>query len=139
MGNADAVLLAGGCRTDWRAVEGALAELGLGGCVAHAPDVDEALALLKTKSDTLPRVVVLSVQADRDDRLATLKAFKGDAQLRSVPVVVLANSHDASLVNDSFALGAAGYLAEPSDCRRFAEALRRIHNYWSLSELPHRR
>jgi hypothetical protein len=39
-------------------------------------------------------------------------------------------------VRESFALGAAGYLAGPTDCHAVAEAIRRIYNYWSLSELP---
>jgi hypothetical protein len=40
------------------------------------------------------------------------------------------------MVDESFGLGAAGYMAKSSDHLEFAERMRTLHAYWSLSELP---
>jgi len=132
------LLLAGDCRAEWATVEEALAELGLAGSLTHMAGLDDALDYLRDVHHAVPCVVLLSVHSAGGDGLATLRTFKADARLRTIPLVVLARSHDADLVSQCFALGAAGYLVEPADCRAFAEAIRRIYNYWSLSELPHR-
>jgi len=130
------MLLVGGCQSRWATVEQALGELGIAGGVLCVGDVDDALTYLWNSEETVPSVVLLSIQDAGGDRLDALKVLKAHERLQRIPVVVLANSNDVRLVNESFALGAAGYMLEPADNREFAEAIRRIHDYWNLSELP---
>jgi DNA-binding NarL/FixJ family response regulator len=132
------ILLAGDCRAEWATLEGAVSKLGLAGALARVTEFDDALAYLRDDDRATPCVVLVSIDTSGDDGLATLRTLKADARLRSVPVVVLASSHDPGVVSKCFALGAAGYLVEPADCLSFAEAIRRIYRYWSLSELPQR-
>jgi len=130
------MLIVGGCQSRWASVEQALAELGIAGGVRCVGDVDDALTYLWNTEGALPSVVLLGIEDAGGDRLDALKVLKADERLQRIPVVVLAPSNDVRLVNESFALGAAGYMVEPADSREFAEAIRRIHDYWSLCELP---
>jgi CheY-like chemotaxis protein len=113
----------------------ALADLGIGDCVVKAA-MPEALRYLKAQSEQRPCVVLLSVDEPGDRGLAALRTIKQDDQLRSIPVVVLGPSGDSRMVDESFGLGAAGYMVKSPDDREFSEAMRTLCAYWNLSELP---
>ncbi|MEN6338285.1 MAG: response regulator, partial [Phycisphaerales bacterium] len=65
-----------------------------------------------------------------------LRTIKQDDQLKSIPVVVLGPSGDHDIVDESFELGAAGYMTKSPDTREFSATMRTLYEYWSLSELP---
>ena len=130
------MLFIGGGQTQWLAVREALSELGISDSVVYIRGAHAALAHLGKPREAVPCVVLLSIDDIGGDGLDTLKVLKADKRLARVPVVVLASSNDVRLVNESFALGAAGYMVEPGDSRELAEAIRMIHQYWSLSEVP---
>ena len=130
------MLFIGGRQTEWPAIERALSELGIAGGVLYAERMDQALTYLHNREEPVPSVVLLTIDEGGSDGLEALKVLKADERIGRVPVVVLASSNDERLVNESFALGAAGYMLEPDDSREVAEAIRMIRNYWSLSELP---
>lgn len=97
--------------------------------------VPEVFTYLKRHGEQRPCVVVLSVD-ESGDRLATLRTIKQDEQLRSIPVVVLGPSGNRHIVEESFGLGAAGYMTKSSDTQELSETMRTVYEYWSLSELP---
>ena len=72
----------------------------------------EAITFLKTQREQRPCVVLLSVDESSEDGLATLRTIKQDDQLRSIPVVVLGPSGDSRMIDESFGLGAAGYMVQ---------------------------
>ena len=109
--------------------------LGIGDHVVSAT-MPEALTYLRSQGEQRPCVVLLSVDESSEDGLATLRTIKQDDQLRSIPVVVLGPSGDSRMIDESFGLGAAGYMAKSPDCREFSETMRMLYEYWSLSELP---
>jgi len=113
----------------------AAADLGLGDRVVSAT-TPQTLTYLKTKREQQPCVVVLTVDEASADGLATLRTIKQDEQLRSVPVVVLGPSGDSHMIDESFELGAAGYIAKSADHTELSATLRTLYEYWSLSELP---
>jgi DNA-binding NarL/FixJ family response regulator len=53
-------------------------------------------------------------------------------------VVVLAPSDSAALVDQSFALGAVGYIVESFDAGAIIRVIQAIDNYWSQCALPQR-
>jgi CheY-like chemotaxis protein len=112
-----------------------LDDLGIGDHVVSA-DVPEALTYLKAPNEQRPCVVLLSVDESGDEGLAMLQTIKQDDQLRSIPVVVLGPSGDSRMVNESFGLGAAGYMVRSLDSLEFSETIRALYAYWNLSELP---
>lgn len=113
----------------------ALDGLGVGNRIVSAA-IPEAIPYLKNQAEQRPCVVLLSVDETAGDSLQTLRTIKQDDQLRSLPVVVLGPSGDNRMVDESFGLGAAGYMAKSPDYLEFSETMRTLCAYWSLSELP---
>ncbi len=113
----------------------ALDGLGVGNRIVSAA-IPEAIPYLKNPTEQRPCVVLLSVDETAGDSLQTLRTIKQDDQLRSLPVVVLGPSGDNRMVDESFGLGAAGYMAKSPDYLEFSETMRTLYAYWSLSELP---
>jgi CheY-like chemotaxis protein len=110
-------------------------EPGLGERVFSAT-TPETLTYLRTQRVQRPCVVLLTVDEASDDGLATLRMIKQDEQLRSIPVIVLGPSGDSHMVDESFGLGAAGYMVKSPDHIELSSTLRTLYQYWSLSELP---
>jgi CheY-like chemotaxis protein len=118
-------------------MERAADALGVADRVVGTPDEAEPLAHLHRLTGRNPSVIILSVgEGSPVAELAILGRIKADERLRTVPVVVLAPSNDAALIEQSFALGAVGYVVEPFDAREVARAVQAIDEYWSLSQLP---
>lgn len=114
----------------------ALNELGLTGNVVHCHDLGQALERLKGERALEPAVIVLDGLIEAHEGLDVLRAFKSSETLRSVPVVVLAPSGNARVVDESFSLGVAGFVVKSGSRSEFVEAVRAIHEYWTLSEAP---
>jgi DNA-binding NarL/FixJ family response regulator len=96
----------------------------------------EAMACLRDILKGGPSIVLLALERSNGEELSILKAIKEDERLRSLPVVVLGPSGDACLVDESFGLGAAGYMARSTDPRELAAVICAVGQYWNLSKLP---
>ena len=96
----------------------------------------EALARLRGISTEGPSIVLLALEGSSGEELSILKGIKEDEQFRSLPVVVLGPPCDPCLVDESFGLGAAGYMATSADPHELAAMIRAVGQYWNLSQLP---
>lgn len=130
------ILLVGGEGKEGSFARLALNEAGLGEDIVQSATAPEALNYLRGCYTERPRVVLLDVGNVDREGLDTLRAIKGDEELRSIPVVVFGPSDDRRTVDESFDLGAAGYMGTSVDPAAFTWALRTVCEYWSLSELP---
>jgi len=117
-------------------VRSAFGELGISRDVVHVSDADEALAYLKENASGEPSIIFLNSSSEQAGSLDLLRVVKRDARLRSIPVIALAPSSDTQVINESFELGAAGYVVKSSDRQEFIEAVRAIYEYWTLSQVP---
>lgn len=129
-------MVVGGAAAEAPAARRTLDGLGIGDHVICSTTMPEALVYLKTQTEQRPAVVLLCLDESCGDGLATLRTLKQDDQLRTIPVVVLGPSGDDRMIDESFGLGAVGYMARSLDHREFAETIRMLCEYWSLSELP---
>ncbi|HNS21894.1 MAG TPA: response regulator [Sedimentisphaerales bacterium] len=129
------ILLVEDSTADTPGTRWALTDLGVADRVVSST-TPETLTYLKTQREQRPCVVLLAVDESSEDGLATLRTIKQDEQLRSIPVVVLGPSGNHDMVDKSFGLGAAGYMARSQDGREFSATMRTLYQYWSLSELP---
>ena len=111
-------------------------ELGIGDRLICSAAVSEALAYLKDGSSERPCIILLGVDGPGADGLAALRTIKQDEHLQSIPVIVLGPAGDSRMVDESFGLGAAGYIPRLPDYTRFAATIRTLHKYWTLNELP---
>lgn len=96
----------------------------------------EVLLQLRDACAEGPGILLLAVAGTSGAELSILKTIKEDEHLRSLPVVVLGPSGDACLVEESFGLGAAGYMASSADPQELAATIRTVGQYWNLCKLP---
>ncbi len=94
-----------------------LAEEGF--AVRTAASGPEGLLLARTLH---PAAITLDVMMPGMDGWSVLKVLKEDAELRSIPVIMLTMAGDA---DGGFALGAAEYATKPVDRHRLSATLRR--------------
>jgi CheY-like chemotaxis protein len=97
----------------------------------------EALDMLR--GDTIPlgrRLVLLDLNMPRMNGIEFLRAVREDADLRSLPVVVLTTSNDERDKVDAYNLNVAGYLLKPVTFSDFVDLMAALNKYWMLVEMP---
>jgi len=69
--------------------------------------------------------------------LISLSRIKDDDNLKHIPVVMLTTSSTDKDVNQSYLMGAAGYIRKPVDYKEISEIVKAIDQYWlSIVVLP---
>ncbi|UCF00489.1 MAG: response regulator [Planctomycetota bacterium] len=117
-------------------VKRALKELRLTNPLVRKIDGEEALEYLRGEGNDLPCLILLDLNMPKMNGIEFLRVVKTDRSLKKIPVVVLTASEQESDKIDSFALSVAGYMAKPTDYKKFVETIKMIDLYWTLSELP---
>ena len=106
-------------------------------------DGAEAMAFLRGEGEYAdsprPDLVLLDLNLPRMDGREVLQAIKSDAELASIPVVVLTTSEAEEDVLRSYSLHANAYVTKPVDFERFIEVVRQIDDFFvSVVRLPGR-
>jgi CheY-like chemotaxis protein len=106
-------------------------------------DGADAMAFLRREGDYAgaprPDLVLLDLNLPRMDGREVLQAIKGDAELASIPVVVLTTSEAEEDVLRSYSLHANAYVTKPVDFERFIEVVRQIDDFFvTVVRLPTR-
>jgi CheY-like chemotaxis protein len=106
-------------------------------------DGAEAMAFLRREGAHAqaprPDLVLLDLNLPRMDGREVLQAIKSDAELASIPVVVLTTSEAEEDVLRSYSLHANAYVTKPVDFERFIEVVRQIDDFFvTVVRLPTR-
>jgi len=136
MRNLKSVLLVEDDRIDALTARRAFADARIANPLSHCVNGEDALAYLRDPGKPRPCVILLDLNMPKMNGIEFLRIAKGDEDLRNIPVIVLTTSQEQSDIINSFAFGAAGYILKPIDYLEFVQAVRTIHLYWMLSELP---
>jgi len=106
-------------------------------------DGAEALDFLFTRGEysdrngcAPPRVVLLDLRLPKVDGMEVLRAIKGDARTRAIPVVVLTSSQEDRDVAESYKLGVNSYISKPVEFDAFAKTVAELGMYWLLYNHP---
>jgi CheY-like chemotaxis protein len=84
-----------------------------------------------------PGLILLDLNLPRRNGLEVLRDLKSDAELLSIPVVVLTTSQAEEDILRSYALHANAYISKPVDFDRFTEVIRQINKFFlTLVQLP---
>jgi CheY-like chemotaxis protein len=87
-----------------------------------------------------PGLILLDLNMPRKDGRTVLKELKQDADLRTIPVVVLTTSKDDEDVYRSYDLGVNSYIVKPVTFEALVDILQTIEKYWfEIVELPPQR
>jgi CheY-like chemotaxis protein len=104
-------------------------------------DGSEALAYLRREGGYAdaprPDLILLDLNLPRRDGREVLAEVKADADLCTIPVIVLTTSQADEDVLKSYQLHANAYVTKPVDFDGFIEAIRQIdHFFVSVVQLP---
>jgi CheY-like chemotaxis protein len=84
-----------------------------------------------------PGLILLDLNMPRKDGRAVLAELKHDADLRTIPVVVLTTSKDDEDVYRSYDLGVNSYIVKPVTFEALVDILQTLEKYWfEIVELP---
>ena len=86
-----------------------------------------------------PALVLLDLNLPGARGSTILALVRGDRRLRSVPVVVFTTSSREDDIDESYRLGANGYVVKPDSAAAFIRAVRAICEFWlEIAVLPRR-
>ncbi|HEX6908931.1 MAG TPA: response regulator [Longimicrobium sp.] len=105
------------------------------------PDGVEAMAFLRRQGPYAdaprPDVILLDLNLPKKDGREVLEEVKSDAELRSIPVVVLTTSEAERDIARAYALHANCYITKPVDLDQFITVVKSIEDFWfSIVKLP---
>lgn len=63
-----------------------------------------------TKAKTMPSLILLDIMLPKLNGIEALKILKNDPQTKNIPVVLLTNLGQESIIKNAFSIGAVGYL-----------------------------
>jgi CheY-like chemotaxis protein len=138
MRNLNPILLVEDDHVDAMTVERALKDLKVANRLVRANNGEEALDYLRNESNEKPCIILLDLNMPKMNGIEFLKVVKADEELKNIPVIVLTTSDEQQDIVESFNLHAAGYMLKSVDYKHFADIVRAIDFYWTLSKLPNR-
>lgn len=114
-----------------------LEEHRIGNRVQHFLDGQSALDYLfrqgeyaESESTERPHVILLDLRLPRVDGIDVLKAIKADADLKSIPVIVLTTSEAEKDVAKAYYNHANSYLVKPVGFEDFKKLMDDLGFYW---------
>lgn len=86
---------------------------------------------------TRPSMILLDLNMPRKSGLEALREIRADADLRSIPVVVLTTSKAEEDIIRSYELGVNSFIVKPVTFESLVELVRTLGRYWfQIVELP---
>ena len=84
-----------------------------------------------------PGIILLDLNMPRKDGREALREIKADAQLRSIPIVILTTSQAEEDVVRSYDLGVNSFIVKPVTFDALVTVMQTIGRYWfEIVELP---
>lgn len=112
--------------------------------ITRCVDGDDALDYLHRRgayqdpaSSPRPGVVLLDLNLPGTDGREVLADLKSDAELKSIPVIVLTTSTDERDIEACYRMGANSYMNKRIDLVEFMGAIQRMTDFWlDIAILP---
>lgn len=121
-----------------------LAECSPGLKVERVEDGEEALDFLRGRGpfdgrdERPPAVLLVDIEMPRMDGIELLREVKGDAQLKHLPVVVMAGAFSDAKVYQCYEHGANALVVKPVNYADFAGFVRTLGQFWLTMNQPPR-
>ena len=113
-----------------------LLELGIAKRVVRTSNGDEALTYARENRTNMPVVILVDGFEPNQSGFDWLRSIKSDRKLRSIPIIVLGTRNDPEMIDECYRLGVAGYIVKSDNRDELVDAMRAVHEYWTLSEVP---
>jgi CheY-like chemotaxis protein len=103
----------------------------------RATDGQAALELLAQEGSRRPDLILLDLNMPRMGGLQTLTRLKADADLTTIPVVVLTTSDASPDILASYSQHASAFVTKPMDLDAFESVVQKIRAFYAeIAELP---
>jgi two-component system, response regulator len=103
---------------------------------AEALDYLYARGAYAQRSNGQPRLVLLDLKMPKVDGIEVLRQIRSDAQLRTLPVVMLTSSAEEGDIVRSYDLGINSYIVKPVDFSKLSDEVTRAGYYWVVINRP---
>lgn len=110
----------------------ALDKMGTKHRIIEATNGEEALDALK---QSLPDIILLDLNMPRMSGIEFLEILKADDKLKYIPTVILTTSENRVDLLKCFEIGIAGYVIKPLKYEDYEQRIRKVFDYWEMSEL----
>ena len=111
--------------------------------IIHVRDGADALDYLYRRGefagrvDSQPALLLLDLKLPRVDGLEVLRQIKGDADLKTIPVVMMTSSRQEKDLVRSYELGVNAYVVKPMKFEDFVDAVKQVGAFWAvMNEVP---
>jgi chemotaxis family two-component system response regulator Rcp1 len=109
-----------------------------------ATDGVDAMAFLRREGAHAgaprPDLILLDLNLPRMDGREVLAQIKADADLKTIPTIILTTSEAEVDIQKSYQLQANSYLSKPVQLDRFENMMKSINDFWlTTAKLPHQR
>jgi CheY-like chemotaxis protein len=85
-----------------------------------------------------PGLILLDLNMPRKDGREALAEIKADAELQTIPVVVLTTSKAEEDIYRSYAIGASSFITKPVSFEGLVDVVKAVGHYWfEIVILPH--
>jgi CheY-like chemotaxis protein len=122
----------------------AFSEGKLNNTIRVVNDGEEALDYLYKRgrfADAItPHIILLDLNLPKINGREVLATIKGDAELSSIPVIILSSSEDSADIKSSYALNANSFVTKPVAIDDFLEVVKSVEHFWvEIVKLPTKR
>jgi two-component system response regulator len=121
----------------------ALRAENLSNLIQVARDGEEALDYLLCRGqyagrnhEHQPRLVLLDLKLPKVNGIEVLRAIKGDARTKAIPVVILTSSREEVDLINGYKLGTNAYVQKPVDFSQFREVVKQLGMFWLVVNQP---
>ena len=101
--------------------------------LVEAKNGEEALEILN--GGDLPDIIFLDLNMPRMSGIEFLGILKSDERLKYLPTVILTTSENRADLLECFKIGIAGYVIKPLKYEDYESKIKRVFDYWEISEL----
>ena len=100
--------------------------------IIEANDGEQALTILKDK-EIIPDIILLDLNMPKLNGFLTI--LKNDEILKYIPAIILTTSSNHKDMLECYKIGIAGYVLKPLKYEDYTDRIKRMLDYWSITEL----
>src|SRR5258708_6630304 len=83
-----------------------------------------------------PKVIFLDLKMPKVDGIEVLRAIRGDARTKAIPVVILTSSKEQRDLVEGYKLGVNAYIQKPVDFDEFRRVIEQMGMFWLVVNQP---
>lgn len=102
--------------------------------IIEAKNGKDALNYLKGE-EKLPDLILLDLNMPQMSGIEFLTILKSDDVLKYLPTVILTTSENRNDLLECYKIGIAGYIIKPLKYADYEQNIKKIFDYWEMSEL----